>query len=236
MTEVQAPASRTPVVDASGLRKSYLMGEVLVEALAGVDLRLDRGAFTTIMGASGSGKSTLLSIIGCLDKPTSGSYLLMGRQVGGMNDSTLAGIRNRHIGFIFQTFNLLPRMTAIQNVELPLMYAGVSREERRSRSLAMLSKTGLASRAHHRSNQLSGGERQRVAIARALVTGPSLLLADEPTGNLDSHTGLSIMELIMQVHDEGNTILLVTHDQQVASMGTRAIKLRDGSIVEDTGA
>jgi putative ABC transport system ATP-binding protein len=194
------------------------------------------GEFATVTGASGSGKSTILGIIGCLDRPTSGTYHLMDRRVDEMEDRELAVIRNRFIGFVFQTFNLLARSTSLQNVELPLMYAGVPGRERRERSLAMLERVGLASRAHHHPSQLSGGERQRVAIARALVTEPALLLADEPTGNLDSSTGRSIMELFLEVHRDGSTILLVTHDQELASIGTRKIRLLDGRIVEDTGA
>jgi putative ABC transport system ATP-binding protein len=224
------------VVDAENLGKTYMMGDVPVNALVGVNLKLHQGEFATVMGASGSGKSTLLSIVGCLDRPDSGSYTLMGRRADGMDDGELARVRNRNIGFIFQTFNLLPRSTSLQNVELPLMYGGVSGKERRQRALAILDRVGLASRAHHRPNQLSGGERQRVAIARALVTCPSLLLADEPTGNLDSVTGRSIMDLIQQVHSEGNTILLVTHDPLVATMGSRMIRLGDGRVLEDTGS
>ena len=236
MLQQETPDSRPLVVDAGILVKSYLMGDVPVNALAGVSLKLHQGEFATVVGASGSGKSTLLSIVGCLDRPDSGSYLLMGRRVDVMDDGDLARVRNRNIGFIFQTFNLLPRATSLQNVELPLMYGGVPGKERRRRALAILDRVGLASRAHHRPNQLSGGERQRVAIARALVTNPSLLLADEPTGNLDSVTGRSIMDLIRQVHSEGNTILLVTHDPLVAAMGSRMIRLGDGRVLEDTGS
>jgi putative ABC transport system ATP-binding protein len=228
------PASCHPVVDLQAIRKTYEMDEVTVEALGGVDLRIDKGEFASVMGASGSGKSTILGIIGCLDRPTSGSYRLMDRRVDEMEDSDLAGIRNRFIGFVFQTFNLLSRATSLQNVELPLMYGGVPHGERRERAMAMLEKVGLVSRARHRPSQLSGGERQRVAIARALVTEPALVLADEPTGNLDSTTGRSIMELFLRVHEEGNTILLVTHDPQVAATGSRIIHLLDGRIVEDT--
>ncbi len=221
------------VVDGTGLRKVYRMGEVDVQALAGVDLKIEQGEFVTVTGASGSGKSTVLSIIGCLDRVTSGNYRLMDREVEKMTDSELASVRNRFIGFVFQTFNLLPRATSVQNVELPLIYAGMGRKERRERAMAILGKVGLESRAFHRPNQLSGGERQRVAIARALVTEPALLLADEPTGNLDSTTGSSIMELFNQVHHEGKTILLVTHDPEVAVLGTRTIQLKDGRIERD---
>lgn len=221
------------VVNGTGLRKVYRMGEVEVEALAGVDIKIKRGEFVTVTGASGSGKSTVLSIIGCLDRVTSGSYSLMDRDVERMSDSELASVRNQFIGFVFQTFNLLPRATSVQNVELPLIYAGEGRRERREKAMAMLEKVGLGSRAFHRPNQLSGGERQRVAIARALVTEPPLLLADEPTGNLDSTTGNSIMELFQSVHNEGKSILLVTHDPEVAGRGTRTIQLKDGRIERD---
>lgn len=221
------------VVDGKSLRKVYRMGEVEVEALADVDVRINKGEYVAVTGASGSGKSTVLSIIGCLDRVTSGSYNLMGRSVEKMTDSELASVRNQFIGFVFQTFNLLPRATSVQNVELPLVYAGEGRKERRCRAMAMLEKVGLGSRAFHRPGQLSGGERQRVAIARALVTEPALLLADEPTGNLDSTTGRSIMELFQTVHDEGKTILLVTHDADIARRGTRTIQLKDGRIERD---
>ncbi len=223
-----------PVIEATGLRKVYSMGEVSVEALRGIDFRLAKGEFTAIMGASGSGKSTLLNIIGCLDRPTEGSYSLMGRQVETMMDSELAAVRNRFIGFVFQTFNLLPRASAAANVELPLVYARVQGRERRERAMEVLERVGLADRADHRPNQLSGGERQRVAIARALVTRPALLLADEPTGNLDSRTGAVILELFRNLHDEGNTILLVTHDPGVAQAAGRLVRIRDGRVESDT--
>jgi putative ABC transport system ATP-binding protein len=224
----------TAVVDARGIRKSYRMGEVEVEALRGVDVRIDPGEFTCIMGASGSGKSTLLNIVGCLDRPTSGTFSLMDRSVDTMDDADLAEVRNRFIGFVFQTFNLLPRSSALQNVELPLVYARVQSRERRDRAMAMLDKVGLASRAGHRPNQLSGGERQRVAIARALVTHPALLLADEPTGNLDSRTGSVIMEMFHSIHSEGNTILLVTHDPEIAREAGRVVRIKDGLVESDT--
>lgn len=222
------------VVDARSLRKTYMMGEVMVNALAGVDVTIKEGEYVTVMGASGSGKSTVLSILGCLDRATSGSYSLMGRPVDGMDDSELAAVRNRFLGFVFQTFNLLPRASSLQNVELPLIYAGVKRSERRERALDMLNRVGLGSRAGHRPNQLSGGERQRVAVARALVTEPALLLADEPTGNLDSSTGRAILELFQNVHDQGKTILMVTHDSSIADRGTRSIRIRDGLIERDS--
>ncbi len=222
------------VVDAGALRKIYSMGEVAVEALRGVDLKIRRGEYSCIMGASGSGKSTLLNILGCLDRPTSGTYRLMGRPVVDMEDGELAAVRNRFIGFVFQTFNLLPRATALQNVELPLVYARVVGGARRDRAMAVLEKVGLSDRAGHRPNQLSGGERQRVAIARALVTAPAMLLADEPTGNLDSRTGDRILELFSDLNSEGNTILLVTHDRGVASHAGRTITIRDGMVESDT--
>ena len=224
----------TAVVDARAIRKSYRMGEVEVEALRGVDLRIEPGEFSCIMGASGSGKSTLLNIVGCLDRPSSGTFSLMDRSVGSMDDTDLAEVRNRFIGFVFQTFNLLPRSSALSNVELPLVYARVPSRERRERAMAMLEKVGLASRAGHRPNQLSGGERQRVAIARALVTRPALLLADEPTGNLDSRTGRVIMEMFHSIHSEGNTILLVTHDPEIAKEAGRVVRIKDGLIESDS--
>jgi putative ABC transport system ATP-binding protein len=227
-------ADSVAVIDARGLRKVYRMGEVDVEALAGVDFRLEKGEFACIMGASGSGKSTLLNIVGCLDRPSGGSYELMGRRVDSMEDSELAAIRNRFIGFVFQTFNLLPRASAVTNVELPLVYARVGGRERRERAMEVLERVGLADRAGHRPNQLSGGERQRVAIARALVTRPALLLADEPTGNLDSRTGEIILGLFKEIHSEGNTILLVTHDAGVASAARRIVRIRDGRVESDT--
>jgi putative ABC transport system ATP-binding protein len=227
-------ADSVAVIDARGLRKVYRMGEVDVEALAGVDFHLEKGEFACIMGASGSGKSTLLNIVGCLDRPSGGSYELMGRRVDAMEDSELASIRNKFIGFVFQTFNLLPRASAVTNVELPLVYARVGGRERRRRAMEVLDRVGLADRAGHRPNQLSGGERQRVAIARALVTHPALLLADEPTGNLDSRTGEIILGLFKEIHAEGNTILLVTHDAGVASAARRIVRIRDGRVESDT--
>jgi len=224
-----------PLVELNGICKNYNMGEVTVEALRGVDFTLNRGEMTCIMGSSGSGKSTLLNILGCLDRPTSGVYRLMSRRVDGMDDNELASIRNRFIGFIFQTFNLLPRATALHNVELPLVYARVPRKERRERAASVLERVGLADRSTHRPTQLSGGERQRVAIARALVTDPALLLADEPTGNLDSGTGARILELFSRLHQEGNTILMVSHDQAVGGICRRIVRIRDGLIDSDSG-
>jgi putative ABC transport system ATP-binding protein len=198
-----------------------------------VSIGIERGEYVAIMGPSGSGKSTLMNLIGCLDTPSKGSYLLNGKQVGQMNDNELARIRNEEIGFVFQTFNLLPRASALQNVELPLVYAGVQGKERTQRAKAALDKVELASRMSHRPNELSGGQRQRVAIARALVNNPSILLADEPTGNLDSKTGTEIMALFARLHEAGNTIVLVTHEADIAAFAHRTIHLRDGNVEKD---
>src|SRR5687768_15564447 len=209
------------------------MGGEVVHALRGVDLAIRRNEYVAIMGPSGSGKSTLMNLIGCLDTPTGGEYWLNGMLVSDMSDDELARVRNREIGFVFQTFNLLPRATALHNVELPLVYAGVPSQERKRRAAAALERVQLADRAHHRPNELSGGQRQRVAIARALVNEPAILLADEPTGNLDSKTGLEIMDLFERLHQAGNTILLVTHEADVAAHAYRTIQLRDGQVEND---
>ena len=222
------------LIDIRDVTKTYEMGaETIVHALAGVSLSIDAGDYVAIMGPSGSGKSTLMNLIGCLDTPSTGSYILKGREIATMNDDELAQIRNKEIGFIFQTFNLLPRADALHNVELPLIYAGRASKERKERARAMLELVGLADRMHHRPNELSGGQRQRVAIARALVNGPSILLADEPTGNLDSKTGEEILALMDDLHRGGNTIILVTHEDELAQHAARVVRLRDGKIVSD---
>jgi putative ABC transport system ATP-binding protein len=221
------------LIETRDLWKTYLMGEEEIHALRGVTTTIERGEYLAIMGPSGSGKSTLMNLIGCLDTPTKGSYLLNGQEVASMNDNELARIRNEEIGFVFQTFNLLPRATALHNVELPLVYAGVPAVERQNRAKGALEKVELSSRMQHRPNELSGGQRQRVAIARALVNNPSILLADEPTGNLDSKTGAEIMSLFARLHEAGNTIVLVTHEADVAAHAHRALHLRDGQIEKD---
>jgi putative ABC transport system ATP-binding protein len=213
--------------------RSYDMGAETVHALRGVTLTIERGEYVAIMGPSGSGKSTLMNVLGCLDTPTTGSYELNGHNVGEMDDDELADIRNREIGFVFQTFNLLARSTALRNVELPLIYAGVDLDERRDIALTALGKVGLADRVQHRPNEMSGGQRQRVAIARALVNQPSILLADEPTGNLDTRTGDEILELFDEIHQTGHTILVVTHEEAVARHARRIIRIRDGLVASD---
>jgi putative ABC transport system ATP-binding protein len=221
------------LIETVDLWKTYVMGAEEIHALRGVSLQIERGEYVAVMGPSGSGKSTLMNLIGCLDTPTKGSYLLNGKQVSQMNDNELARIRNEEIGFVFQTFNLLPRATALHNVELPLVYAGVPARDREARAKAALEKVELAQRMTHRPNELSGGQRQRVAIARALVNNPSILLADEPTGNLDSKTGAEIMGLFERLHKAGNTIVLVTHEPDVAAFAYRAIHIRDGMVEND---
>jgi putative ABC transport system ATP-binding protein len=221
------------LIETRDLWKTYQMGTEEVHALRGVSVSIERGEYVAIMGPSGSGKSTLMNLIGCLDTPTKGSYLLNEKQVSQMNDDELARIRNEEIGFVFQTFNLLPRATALHNVELPLIYAGISAKMRHQRATESLEKVELKDRMKHRPNELSGGQRQRVAIARALVNNPSILLADEPTGNLDSKTGVEIMALFERLHGTGNTIILVTHEPDVAAHAHRVIQIRDGQVEKD---
>ncbi|HVS15618.1 MAG TPA: ABC transporter ATP-binding protein [Thermoanaerobaculia bacterium] len=221
------------LIEVRDVRKVYRVGSEEVRALDGVDLEIERGEYVAIMGASGSGKSTLMNLLGCLDTPSSGAYRLNQAAVETMTDEELAGIRNREIGFVFQTFNLLPRTSALANVELPLLYAGVSRSERRARARRALERVGLADRVDHLSNELSGGQRQRVAVARALVNDPSILLADEPTGNLDSRTSEEIMELFDQLQAAGNTVIVVTHEDDIAAHAQRIVTLRDGKVVSE---
>lgn len=222
-----------PLIRIQELKKSYVMGAETVHALRGVSLSIEKGEYLAIMGPSGSGKSTLMNLLGCLDSPTSGIYELNGLNVAHMDDNDLAEVRNREIGFVFQSFNLLPRSDALHNVELPMIYSGVSRSERRERAMQTLTHVGLEQRVHHRPNELSGGQRQRVAIARALVNRPSIVLADEPTGNLDSRTGEEILNLFEQLSRKGNTIIVVTHEEEVALHARRIIRIRDGLIAAD---
>ncbi|MFY7694355.1 MAG: ABC transporter ATP-binding protein [Sediminibacterium sp.] len=222
------------VIQLRGIQKNYYMAGQAIPVLKGIDLDINRNEYVALMGPSGSGKSTLMNILGCLDSPTGGTYTLNGHDVSKMTDDELAGIRNIEIGFVFQQFNLLPRLSAAENVALPLVYAGVSKKDRIDRAMVALEKVGLAERSHHKSNELSGGQIQRVAIARALVNNPSILLADEPTGNLDSKTSVEVMELFGKIQSAGNTVVLVTHEEDIAQYAHRVVRLRDGLIETDT--
>ena len=221
------------VIHLEKICKSYFLGKHELQVLKGIDLDILRNEYVALMGPSGSGKSTLMNILGCLDSPTSGQYILNGNDVSSMHDNDLAEIRNKEIGFVFQQFNLLPRLTAAENVALPLVYAGVSKKERAERAAMVLEKVKLTDRMHHKPNELSGGQCQRVAIARALINNPSIILADEPTGNLDSKTSHEIMEMLGIIHNEGNTVVLVTHEEDIASFARRVVRLRDGLIESD---
>ena len=226
-------ASQPTIIECKGLGKTYISGKLEVPALKGVDLVVHRNEFVAIMGPSGSGKSTLMNLLGCLDTPTFGSYRLNRTEVANLDDDELAAVRNQEIGFVFQTFNLLARATALHNVELPLIYAGMSSRKRHEKSMKVLERVGLGNRWDHRPNELSGGERQRVAVARALVNDPAIVLADEPTGNLDSRTSYEIMKLLVGLHDAGQTIIIVTHEDDIARYAHRIVRVLDGSIVED---
>jgi putative ABC transport system ATP-binding protein len=226
-------ADERTVIETEGLRRRFASGDLSVDALAGVDLEVRRGEFAAVMGPSGSGKSTLLSILGCLERPTEGSYRLAGEEVASFGEKKAARVRRERIGFVFQAFNLLPRSTALQNVELPLIYAGVGRQERHSRAGEALAAVGLEDRRQHLPSQLSGGQQQRVAVARAIVSHPAVLLADEPTGNLDTHSEAEVLDVLEQVHEGGATIVMVTHDREVAERGTRIVHMLDGRIEAD---
>ena len=223
----------TPIIDIKGITRDFQLGSETVYVLKGIDLLINKGEYVALMGPSGSGKSTLMNILGCLDTPTSGSYILNGKQVSEMHDDELAEIRNKEIGFVFQTFNLMPRTTALDNVALPMVYAGFSKEARNNRATEVLTQVGLSDRMDHKPNQLSGGQRQRVAVGRALVNKPSIILAYEPTGNLDSKTSIEIMKLFGEIHANGNTVILVTHEEEIAAHAHRIIRLRDGIIEKD---
>lgn len=223
-----------PLINIKALKRDFQLGSETIYVLKGIDLQINKGEYVALMGPSGSGKSTLMNLLGCLDTPTSGTYILNGKDVSQMHDDDLAEIRNKEIGFVFQTFNLLPRTTALDNVALPMIYAGYSKSERNHRATEVLTQVNLADRMDHQPNQLSGGQRQRVAIARALVNKPSIILADEPTGNLDSKTSVEIMNLFNEIHKNGNTVILVTHEEDIAQYAHRIIRLRDGIIESDT--
>jgi len=223
----------TAIIDIKGIIRNFSLGNETVKVLKGIDLIIEKGEYVALMGPSGSGKSTLMNLLGCLDTPTEGTYLLNGKDVSRMSDNQLAEIRNKEIGFVFQTFNLMPRTTALDNVALPMVYAGYSQSERKKRAEEVLTEVGLADRMDHEPNQLSGGQRQRVAVGRALVNKPSIILADEPTGNLDSKTSVEIMRLFDDIHAKGNTVILVTHEEDIAEHAHRIIRLRDGIIESD---
>ncbi|WP_294961502.1 ABC transporter ATP-binding protein [uncultured Flavobacterium sp.] len=223
-----------PLIKITDIKRNFTLGNEIVYVLKGIDLEIQKGEYVALMGPSGSGKSTLMNLLGCLDTPTSGRYILNGKDVSKMKDDELAEIRNKEIGFVFQTFNLLPRTTALDNVALPMIYAGYGKSERISRATEVLKQVNLADRMDHQPNQLSGGQRQRVAVARALVNKPSIILADEPTGNLDSKTSVEIMKLFGDIHAQGNTVILVTHEEDIAAYAHRIIRLRDGLIESDT--
>ncbi|MBU3681862.1 MAG: hypothetical protein RIT03_890 [Bacteroidota bacterium] len=223
-----------PLIQISNIKRDFVLGNEIVYVLKGIDLQINKGEYVALMGPSGSGKSTLMNLLGCLDTPTSGTYILNGKDVSQMHDDELAEIRNKEIGFVFQTFNLLPRTTALDNVALPMIYAGYAKADRNKRATEVLTQVNLADRMDHQPNQLSGGQRQRVAIARALVNSPSIILADEPTGNLDSKTSVEIMKLFGDIHAQGNTVILVTHEEEIAAYAHRVIRLRDGLIESDT--
>lgn len=222
-----------PLINIKKLTRDFVLGTEIINVLRGIDLQINKGEYVALMGPSGSGKSTLMNLLGCLDTPTSGTYILNGKDVSQMHDDDLAEIRNKEIGFVFQTFNLLPRTTALDNVALPMIYAGFSKSERNERATEVLNQVNLSDRMDHQPNQLSGGQRQRVAIARALVNKPSIILADEPTGNLDSKTSIEIMNLFNDIHKNGNTVILVTHEEDIAKYAHRIIRLRDGLIESD---
>jgi putative ABC transport system ATP-binding protein len=225
--------AKDPLITLLDIGRKYVIGAETIHALKSVSLTIEKGEFVALMGPSGSGKSTLMNILGCLDTPTKGTYILNGNQVSEMSDSELAEIRNKEIGFVFQTFNLLPRSSSLENVALPLVYAGVSRAQREDRAQKTLESVGLGNRVHHKPNELSGGQRQRVAVARALVNNPSIILADEPTGNLDTKTSVEIMGLLEEIHSKGNTIILVTHEEDIAQHAHRIVRMRDGLIEND---
>ena len=222
-----------PLIKITNIKRDFVLGDEIVYVLKGIDLEINKGEYVALMGPSGSGKSTLMNLLGCLDTPTSGTYILNGKDVSQMHDDDLAEIRNKEIGFVFQTFNLMPRTTALDNVALPMVYAGHSKSERIERATEVLTQVGLNDRMDHKPNQLSGGQRQRVAVARALVNKPSIILADEPTGNLDSKTSVEIMGLFNEIHAQGNTVILVTHEEDIAAYAHRIIRLRDGVIETD---